>query len=86
MCTISNHDSVYKFFTEDGMTVVVEIEHSGDFYRAADTLADTIRDLPLAGDQRPKLLKEILDLVQVCEADAIMQTLLNYDAIMGRSE
>ena len=86
MCTISNHDSVYKFFTEDGMTVVVEIEHGGDFYRAADTLADTIRDLPLVGDQRSKLLRQILNLVETCESDAIMQTLLDYPTIMEQVE
>ena len=86
MSKLSSHDSTYKFSDKDGVTVVVDVEHGSDFYRAANKLTDTVRDIPLTRLQRQKMLKQILDLVQVCESDAIMQTLLDYPTIMEQVE
>lgn len=85
MSKLSNQRAIYTFSAEDG-TITVEIEHSGDFYRAANKLTDTIRDFSLGRDQRKKLLEQILNLVQICEADAIAQTILDYDLILTQVE
>ena len=82
MSKLGNHDSFYTFKDENGTTVMVEVEHSSEFYRAANKLTDTVREIPLTRSQRQELLKEILALVETCESDSILQTLLKYH-IMG---